>query len=140
MNSIVDIAGIKIKIDTNNKIGSLIAKDLEAISNIVDTKSFDIEIKFKNKIDLKSYNVHSGNNFRFNKNSYFYKYSSSLHYSIENLFNKKTIILNLQFNKKSKKDILRELLYGKNLSVNGILSYSLFWYIFQFKHVKFDWD
>ena len=133
IKKIVDIAGLNIEIDTTNIIGDLIVKDLGAIEK--QGKNIDICINFK-KISL-DYEVTSGNNCKFNKDSFFYKSLYPLKYQITNLFNDNKTEISIEFINKNIKAKLQSFLYGKNnLEKNIILSYSLFWYILELELLK----
>ena len=135
IKNIVNIAGLNIKIDTTNLIGNLIAKELGALKR--EEKNIDICINF-NKINL-DYEVTSGNNFKFNKNSFCYKSLYPLKYQVTNLFNDNTTKIDIEFINKNIKTKLQSFLYGKNnLEKNTILSYSLFWYILEIELLKRD--
>ena len=135
MNSIVNIAGLNIEIDTTNIIGRLIAEELGAIE--VGENNINISINF-DKINL-DYKVTSGNNCKFNKDGFFYKSLYPLKYQITNLFNDDTTKIDIEFVYKNIKAKLQSFLYGKNnLEKNTILSYSLFWYVLQLELLKIN--
>lgn len=135
---IIEIAGIIIKINISNEISNLVANDLDAVEKSEFNK-FDIEININQSKDF-DYKVISGNNLKFTHAAYINKFLPNLDYVIENLFLNKPTILNIDLkSSKSIKNKLKTILYGKNIiEKNIILSYSLFWYIFQIKLMQFN--
>ena len=138
MHKIVEIAELIIKINIIDNLSVLVASDLSAVENYKFDK-FDIEININQNKNF-NYKIISGNNLKFTSNGYINKFLPNLNYTVEDLWTNKQTVLNIDIkSSESIKNKLKTILYGKNIvEKNTILSYSLFWYIFQIKLMQFN--
>jgi len=126
------IADIKIKIDTSVEIGKIVANQLDAKEDIL--KDCDLIIKFTDDLKFENEYISSGDNLKYNDFEYLVKFLHVVQYKVNHLFDNKETSIEIKIFNKNFKAKIKELIYGKNnIEVNSILSYSLFWYIFQYK-------
>jgi len=138
MYQVINIAGIKIKIN-NSEIGNLIIQDLDGICSIANNDTgIDIELHFKNY--GLNYRILSGNNLRYNENGFENRFLSSIDYISCNTF-VKNMKIDIYIKRKNIgiRGKIKSFLYGKNIvEKDTVLSYSLFWYIFQIKLMQLN--
>lgn len=139
-NYYLDIAGIKVKIESTNNILNQIAIDLDALESNEENLHFDILLRF-NEEELNSYKaaIYSAKKtMNFNRSEFFVGYFNGLRYRVKNLFNDNAVEINITTDNKNLKTLLSQL-YNFDFSDRSkslILSYSIFWYIFHMVLIK----
>ncbi|GEM_PF-5668388 len=131
---ILEIADIIIHVAMKYPLGRLIVQDLDS-SLFKDREVMaDITIDITEKLE-NQFSIYSGNNFKYNRDLFrFNALSGRVDYTLSNPFSQKPSMLQVALKRKTLKTRLRSLLYGKEVfEKNIVLSYSLFWYIFQLK-------
>lgn len=147
MNSIIPIGPLNVKIVGENALSNLIKEELieENQNNKVDA---DIELDIDSKKIFDSYKPthYSGKDaMNFNKSEYYVGYLEYLNYIVQNPFEKGKISLHIQLKEQSmtsraKKKILslKKVEYSdiNRLIRSFILSYAVFWNVFQLGLLK----
>jgi hypothetical protein len=138
-NYFIKISEITINIKGSCNLVKSISKDLGAtLSN--EKVDFQIQILISNKkLDEYKPEVFSAKgSMNFNTNSYLVNYLDEVKYVVSNLFNDERTIITIDPTKLTAKKLLK-IIYSMNkmeLEKNTILSYGLFWYIFQVELLK----
>jgi hypothetical protein len=129
---IKDLAGVKIKISSSNKISLEIIKELN-FREIEKDESIDLIVNIfeKEKINYSPSTFSAKGSMNFNKTEFFVDYISEVNYKIKNLFTDETTELDISCSKQNIKKLLLQIYHMDKTSIekNAILSYSLLWYV-----------
>ncbi|MAQ64548.1 hypothetical protein CL647_00775 [bacterium] len=127
----LNIAGVCIKIISNNEISNLVADNLNAI-NKQSINDVDIVLNLQNS-EIENYepSIYSAKgNMNFNKTEYYVDYLTECNYLVKNIFHTDMTEVTINTSKTTFKKELKGLFKNKNIMTRDmILSYYLFWYI-----------
>ena len=134
MNKYINIAGIKIALDTSDPVCNLIFRKFSNLE-IFDDAEVDLFLKIDKNSDLNRYEpkvFSAKSSMNFNESTYLVDYNDRFTYTVSGLFLKSTRI-NVNYSKGLKKHLKYIIIDQYEAIVNDILSYKLFWYVI---HVK----